>query len=119
VRRVAFIGLGTMGLPMARHLVAAGHEVVGCDLDPERVRALRAGAVRTVREAAAGAEAAILSLPGPEAVERVAEELPRDVLLVDMSTGPPSLARRLAQRRSKRRSTRRSAAARAARRARR
>jgi len=97
VTRVAFIGLGTMGLPMARRLAAAGHEVVGCDLDPERVRALGAGAATGAAEAAEGAEAAFLSLPAPEAVERVAEELPRDVLLVDLSTGPPALARRLAE----------------------
>ena len=25
--RIGFIGLGAMGLPMARHLVAAGHDV--------------------------------------------------------------------------------------------
>jgi 3-hydroxyisobutyrate dehydrogenase-like beta-hydroxyacid dehydrogenase len=95
--RVAFIGLGTMGLPMARNLVAAGHEVVGCDLDPERVRAAGAGVASSPAEAAEGAEVAILSLPAPEAVEHVADELPRGVLLVDMSTGPPALARRLAE----------------------
>ena len=92
--RVAFIGLGTMGLPMARHLVAAGHEVVGCDTDPERVREFTAAA--SAADAANGADLAILSLPAPEIVERVADELPRDLFLVDMSTGPPALARRLA-----------------------
>jgi len=55
------------------------------------------GVATTAAEAADGADAVILSLPAPEAVERVADELPRDVLLVDMSTGPPSLARRLAE----------------------
>jgi 3-hydroxyisobutyrate dehydrogenase len=94
--RVAFIGLGTMGLPMARHLVAAGHDVVGCDVDPAKAAALGASAP-TPAEAAVGADVAILSLPAPEIVERVAGELPRDVLLIDMSTGPPALARRLAE----------------------
>jgi 3-hydroxyisobutyrate dehydrogenase len=98
VARVAFIGLGTMGLPMARNLLAAGHEVVGCDLDPARVRALGGATVApTPAQAAEGADVAILSLPAPEAVELVAGELPRDVLLVDLSTGPPALARRLAE----------------------
>ncbi len=92
--RVAFIGLGTMGLPMARHLVAAGHDVVGCDIDPERVREFTAAA--SPAAAANGADVAILSLPAPEIVEQVADELPRDLFLVDMSTGPPALARRLA-----------------------
>jgi 3-hydroxyisobutyrate dehydrogenase len=97
VSRVAFIGLGTMGLPMARNLLAAGHEVVGCDLDSTRAEALGAPVAATAAEAAADAELALLSLPSPEAVELVAGELPRGVLLVDMSTGPPALARRLAE----------------------
>jgi 3-hydroxyisobutyrate dehydrogenase len=92
--RVAFIGLGTMGLPMARHLVAAGHDVVGCDVDRERVREFPAAA--SAADAANGADVAILSLPAPEIVEQVADELPRDLFVVDMSTGPPALARRLA-----------------------
>jgi 3-hydroxyisobutyrate dehydrogenase len=96
VTRVAFIGLGTMGLPMATNLVAAGYEVVGCDLDPDRVQALGAGAAAGPAEAAAGADVAILSLPAPETVEQVAAQLPHDVPLIDMSTGPPPLARRLA-----------------------
>ncbi|NEO26838.1 MAG: NAD(P)-binding domain-containing protein, partial [Kamptonema sp. SIO4C4] len=29
--RIAFIGLGNMGAPMARNLVAAGHDVTGFD----------------------------------------------------------------------------------------
>ena len=32
--RVGVIGLGSMGLGMARSLLAAGHEVVGCDVNP-------------------------------------------------------------------------------------
>ena len=31
---VAFVGLGRMGRLMSAHLVAAGHEVRGFDLDP-------------------------------------------------------------------------------------
>lgn len=95
--RVAFIGLGTMGLPMARNLLAAGHEVVGCDLDTTRAEALGARVAATAAEASEGAELALLSLPSPEAVALVAGELPRGVLLVDLSTGPPALARRLAE----------------------
>jgi 3-hydroxyisobutyrate dehydrogenase len=97
VSRVAFIGLGTMGLPMARNLLAAGHEVVACDLDMTRAQALGARVAETPAEAAEGAEFAFLSLPSPEAVGLVAGELPHGVLLVDMSTGPPALARRLAE----------------------
>ena len=100
---VAVIGVGTMGLPMARHLVAAGNDVVGCDLVPGRVEALGAGAVETPAEAAAAADAVLLSLPSADAVEEVVlgEHGVRSAarpgtLLVDMSTSPPALARRLA-----------------------
>jgi 3-hydroxyisobutyrate dehydrogenase len=96
VARVAFIGLGTMGLPMARNLVAAGHEVVGCDVDPSRAQEF--GSAATPVEAAEGADFALLSLPAPGIVDEVAAGLPADLFLVDMSTGPPALARRLAER---------------------
>jgi len=88
VTRIAFYGLGTMGLPMARNLVAAGHEVAGYDLDPARAAEF-AGA--------AAAEIAIASLPSAAAVEEVARGLTDSVeVFVDMSTSPPALARRLA-----------------------
>jgi 3-hydroxyisobutyrate dehydrogenase len=85
-----------MGLPMAMNLLAEGHEVMGCDLDTTRAEALGVPVAATAAEAAENAELALLSLPSPEAVALVAGELPRGVLLVDLSTGPPALARRLA-----------------------
>jgi len=100
VARLAFIGLGTMGLPMARHLLEAGHDVVGLDLDPERTAALGGRTADSVAAAASEAEAAFTSLPDPVAVSRVAREIaqtaPQGALFVDMSTGPPALARLLA-----------------------
>ena len=87
--RVAFYGLGTMGLPMARNLAAAGHSVTGFDLDPARASEF---------PGAGPAEIAIASLPSAAAVEEVARGLPEGVeVFVDMSTSPPSLARRLAE----------------------
>jgi 3-hydroxyisobutyrate dehydrogenase len=96
--RVAFIGLGTMGLPMARNLLMAGHEVVGCDVDVGRAEELGGKIATSSAEAAAEAEVVITSLPTPQAVEQVAMEIPADRVFVDMSTGPPELARRLAER---------------------
>lgn len=101
--RVAFIGLGTMGLPMARNLVAAGHEVIGVDVETARAAELGAEAASTPAESAAQADVALLSLPSPRAVEEVilgsegiARAAPPGFTVVDMSTGPPALARRLA-----------------------
>ncbi len=36
--KIAFIGLGIMGTPMAGHLMKAGHEIIGFDLVPVLVR---------------------------------------------------------------------------------
>jgi 3-hydroxyisobutyrate dehydrogenase len=90
VSRIAFYGLGTMGLPMARHLVAAGHEVSGHDLEPERAGEFAGDGP---------AEIAIASLPSAAAVEEVARSLPGSgvEVFVDMSTSPPALARQLAE----------------------
>ena len=96
--RVAFIGIGTMGLPMARNLVAAGYDVVASDLDPARAQLVDCAVASTARDAADGADVAIASLPTAQAVEEVAEAIAgsRVRTFVDMSTSPPSLARRLA-----------------------
>jgi 3-hydroxyisobutyrate dehydrogenase len=103
VARVAVIGLGTMGLPMARHLAAAGHELVCCDLDAERAAAAGGAVAATPAEAAAEAEVVLTSLPSVSAVEEVvlgpegAGRAARSgACLIEMSTGPPALARRIA-----------------------
>lgn len=60
--RVAFLGLGVMGFPMAGHLVSKGHEVTVWNRTPAKAEAWaakHAGAAAvaaTAREAAAGAE---------------------------------------------------------------
>ena len=102
--KVAFIGLGTMGLRMAGHLVAAGHEVVACDTDPARAAALGTATAATPAEAVAGADVALASLPSVAVVEQVflgkhglREGARPGTVLVDMSTSAPELARRIQQ----------------------
>ncbi|GAA1924117.1 3-hydroxyisobutyrate dehydrogenase [Microbacterium aoyamense] len=52
--RIAFLGLGHMGLPMAKNLAAAGHDVVGFDVFPAAVdTALDAGLAVTLSAQAA------------------------------------------------------------------
>src|ERR1043166_4276427 len=88
-----------MGLPMARNLLAAGHDVVGLDLDAERMTELGGRAAASVTDAVDGVEAVFTSLPHPDAVARVAREVggaaPSGSVFVDVSTGPPGLAREL------------------------
>ena len=38
--RIAFIGLGQMGLPMASNLLKAGYEIVGFDLSADALQKL-------------------------------------------------------------------------------
>ncbi|MFM9125634.1 MAG: NAD(P)-binding domain-containing protein, partial [Actinomycetota bacterium] len=100
---IAFIGVGTMGRHLVRHLAAAGHRVRAFDVSEAALaEAEAAGCVRaaSVAEACAGAEAAVLSLPTPALVEELADlaaaALPDGALLVDVSTSPPALAQALA-----------------------
>ena len=62
--KIGFAGLGVMGGPMARHLVAAGHEVTAFNRSSAKARAWADAAggrvAATVAEAAAGAELFIL-----------------------------------------------------------
>lgn len=53
--RIAFLGLGHMGLPMAVNLVKAGHEVHGFDLVPAAIEAAGAAGIPV---ASSGADAA-------------------------------------------------------------
>jgi 3-hydroxyisobutyrate dehydrogenase len=91
--KIAVVGLGTMGLPIARNFLAAGHEVAGFDVDPRRVELL-GGAVWEREEA----DVLVCSLPDAAAVAQVAAGVAaagRPPVFADMSTSPPSLARRL------------------------
>lgn len=72
--RIGFIGLGNVGLPLARSLIRAGHEVRGFDLDPGRIERLVAAggyAAASVGDALGVAEVAVTSLPNPKAIARV------------------------------------------------
>ncbi|MDP7706026.1 NAD(P)-dependent oxidoreductase [Mycobacterium sp. TY815] len=62
---IGFIGLGNMGLPMARRLVEAGHEVVAFDTRAEAVARLGAAAATSPRDVADRAETVLASLPTP------------------------------------------------------
>jgi 3-hydroxyisobutyrate dehydrogenase-like beta-hydroxyacid dehydrogenase len=106
--KVAFLGLGQMGSPMARRLVTSGYDVTVWNRTPERAEPLAAeGAGRgaTPAEAGQGVEAAITMVADPEALESVlfgrdglAESLREGTTLIDMSTVGPETVRRVAER---------------------
>lgn len=65
-KKIAFIGLGHMGGPMAANLVKAGHLVSGFDLAPEALEQARAQGIEVAESAttaAAGADVVITMLP--------------------------------------------------------
>ena len=104
--KVAFIGMGTMGAPMALNILKAGHEVIVHNRTREKERPLvDAGALRagTPREAAAGAGIIITCVsdtPDVEAIvlgdEGIIHGATAGSLLVDMSTISPTATRQMA-----------------------
>lgn len=98
--RVAFLGLGRMGAPMARRLVDAGHDVVVWNRTPERGKRFPKIAVDPVA-AVSGAEVVVTMLTDAEAVREVvfesglAKALRPDAVHVDMGTIGVRAARRL------------------------
>jgi len=105
IMNAGFIGLGTMGAPMARNILAKGHSLVVFDVvaaSVESVVAAGARAARSPREVAEGADFVITMLPDSPDVLRVAAG-PDGVLAglrpgsvyIDMSTIDPETTRRL------------------------
>lgn len=94
--KIAFIGLGNMGLPMAKNLVAAGHDVTGFDLSDAAKSALVAAggaSADTIAAAVAEAEIIVSMLPAGKHVsavyteaEGVLAQANAGALLIDSST---------------------------------
>jgi 3-hydroxyisobutyrate dehydrogenase-like beta-hydroxyacid dehydrogenase len=107
--RVAFLGLGTMGAPMARNVARRGHELVVWNRTAGRAAALAAelAGVRTAQtpaDAARGAEVVITMLSDPPALRAVVAgeggllaAMAPGTILVDMSTVDPATVRDLAK----------------------
>lgn len=77
--RIAFLGLGHMGLPMAKNLLKAGHDVVGFDVVPAAVDAASDAGVPVAQfgvDAVAGAEVVITMFPaGKHVIAAYQDEL--------------------------------------------
>ncbi len=97
--KIAFIGLGNMGAPMAANLARAGHDVTGFDraeVSVEGVTMAASGAA-----AADGADVVITMLPNGQILRAVADEIvpamQSGAVLVDCSTVDVDSARAVAQ----------------------
>jgi 3-hydroxyisobutyrate dehydrogenase-like beta-hydroxyacid dehydrogenase len=102
LERIAFIGVGRMGAPMASRLLAAGHVVSVFDFHPASVAALAgrgARAATSALDAAQGSDIVMASLPSPAAVRSLAEELAAVQgvsVFVDLGTSGPAASQAVA-----------------------
>jgi 4-hydroxybutyrate dehydrogenase / sulfolactaldehyde 3-reductase len=110
--KIGFIGVGTMGAPMARNIAKGGHQVQAFDVNSQAVGELRDAGITPAAGAAAaatGVDVLITMLPNSQHVEEAAfgsngfaEALGKDALYIDMSTIAPavtdSIAARMAER---------------------
>ena len=91
--KIAFIGLGNMGLPMAINLVKAGHEVNGFDLVPAAIEAAGNAGIKVMPAAAEsleGVEIVVTMLPNGKLVLGVYNDILKaaapGTLFIDSST---------------------------------
>lgn len=106
--RIGVIGLGTMGAPMARHLLEAGHQVMVHNRTRERELPLaELGATRCESPSAAArdADAVLTCVSDSPDLEQVlfgpagiAETIPQGAIVIDCSTISPAVTAQLAAR---------------------
>ena len=68
---VGVVGLGNIGLRVARHLAETGVSVLGHDVDRDQAAHSGVPCAATLSELAASVDAIVLSLPGPPAIHQV------------------------------------------------
>ena len=102
MKRIAFIGIGLMGLPMARNLLEAGYSVKVFNRSLEKAELLRkykAEVAKTIKEVVSGADVIITMLTDDEAVNVVMNNddflsnLKSKSTVIDMSSVKPETAK--------------------------
>jgi 4-hydroxybutyrate dehydrogenase / sulfolactaldehyde 3-reductase len=106
VSTIGFIGVGTMGAPMARNIAKGGHTVRAFDISAAALAGVTADAIAAAAspaDAARGADCVITMLPNASHVEEAAfqpdgfaDAMERAALYIDMSTVAPSATDALA-----------------------
>ena len=106
MKPLGFVGIGTMGRPIAGRLMDAGYQLIVHDVVPGSGAALEEqGAIRadTLEDVGTKADIVFLSLPGPQQIANVVtgdkgllDSLRSGSIIVDLSTNSLQLARELA-----------------------
>ncbi len=104
--KLGFIGLGKMGLPLSKNLMAGGHEISGYDIDPQRRKLLEeAGGypAESALEVAERSEVVFTMLLKPGHIEEntigpkgIAAAGKKGLILIEMSTMHPAWSAGLA-----------------------
>lgn len=98
--QLGFIGLGIMGMPMAKHLVAAGHPLVVFTKTTSKAKALGQKVAASPAELAKACDLIFMIVSDTAGVEEMADGLLQGIkkgaIVVDCTTISPSASRRLA-----------------------
>lgn len=106
--KIGFIGLGTMGLPMAKNLIKAGYSLIAFDIKEDRINLLKeVGEVQVAEspaEIAQQSKTIITMLPNSPHVESVIldengllQNLSKGSIVIDMSSIEPNVSIKLAK----------------------
>lgn len=102
--RIAWLGLGLIGLPMAARLADAGWQVLGFDIDARRLALARGRGIAiaaSLEQALAGASIVFSSMPSEATLvklaTRLAGALAEGAVLVETSTVGPEASAQVAQ----------------------
>ena len=103
--RIGILGIGRMGLPIARKMVAAGQVVTVYDTDPVRSAAAGTGVAESATHLAEESDILITVLPGIAEAEEamigaspLVEALPAGALWLDLTSNDPRVARAIGER---------------------
>ena len=108
IKTIGFIGIGSMGRPMAQRLIGAGYSVVALDANPQAVADFASAsggqAAKSAGELAAQSDLIVTMLPTSAIVERVLTgdegiltQIKPGTKILEMSSGVPSQTQRFAQ----------------------
>lgn len=109
MKRVAFIGLGNMGLPMASNLTKNNYDVVGLDLSEEAMKSAEEKGIKCkkdINEVIKDIDCLISMLPAGEHVENlyieqgVLNKIDSSILMIDCSTIDPLTSQKVASKAS-------------------
>lgn len=104
MENVGLVGLGAMGLPVAKRLRGAGREILAFDISAARLEQaaeLGVTAAGSAAEVAKACSLVVLSLPTPAVVRQVVPHVAQNAVdrfcVIDLSTNDPATAREMSE----------------------